>query len=104
MMKVMRSYRDAGLHSLAVFALGMLIGWLWSVSCPTSVPEFAPWLQVASAFFFLWSVLGVLGWRIQTYGGQSRAERWNFRAFRLLNCLGMFLLWVSSCALLLLPE
>jgi hypothetical protein len=61
---------------------------------------YGPWVQLLSGAFFLWAVLALLGWKIQTWEGQTPAEKLNRWAFRVLNCVGMFFLFVSSSALI----
>lgn len=99
--KVFRSLFDAGILTLAVLACGFVAGWLWAIRCPNSVRTAARWLQIFSGAFFLWSVLGLLGFEIQTYRGETGPEKLNKRVFQVLNCVGMFLLFGSSFALIL---
>ncbi len=98
---VRRSLTIAGMVTVAVLLVSFLAARLWVRSSPVSVARSAPWLQVFSGAFFLWSVLGLLGWEIQTIDGNTPPEKINRWVFRVLNGTGMLLLFTSSIGLLL---
>ena len=58
-------------------------------------PAFIQILQIISAFVILWGLLGQLGWSIQTIGGTSLPEQVNSYWFRILNSIGIFLLFFA---------
>ena len=99
--KVIRSLVIAGAVSVALLMAGVGFGKAWANCCVASVLRYGPWVQLLSGAFFLWAVLALLGWEIQTFGGTTPAERINKWVFRVLNCIGMFLLFASSSALIL---
>jgi len=94
------SYRKAALLTAAIFVVAITVAFAWAKWKPHSVFAFAPWIQLTSGAFFLSAVLGVLGSKIATWRGQSPAEKFDIRAFYVLNCVGMFLVFTSSAALL----
>ena len=100
MKKVLHSYCVAGIVAFAVVALGIVTGWFWAAYCPDSVDTFAHWIQLGSGAFFLWGVLGLLGWEIRTWGGKSPQEKLDTWIYRILHCLGMFFLFASTAAMI----
>jgi len=98
--KIFYNTLKAGGVTVLLFLLGIVIGYFWTKYSHKSVIKYAPWIQLSSGAFILWSVLGKLGWEIQTWKGESPAEKWNKWIFRVLNCIGMFFLFISSSALL----
>ena len=98
--KVLHNYCIAGIVASVVVALGILAGYFWAGYCPNSVNTFARWIQLGSGALFLWGVLGLLGWEIRTWGGKSPQEKLDVWIYRILHCLGMFLLFASSAALI----
>src|SRR6516225_9313684 len=53
------------------------------------------WMRVVTGLLFAAATLGRCGWSIQTWGGDSPAERWNTRIFRCLYLVGFALLVLS---------
>lgn len=52
-------------------------------------------IQIFSSFLILWSLLGQLGWTIQTIDGTTLPEQVNDYWFRFLNCVGIGLFFFS---------
>jgi hypothetical protein len=67
---------------------------------PRAVEKWALWLQLIGGALVLWAVWGLLGFEIQTFGGVSTPEVVNKWLFRILNGIGMFLVFISSSAMI----
>lgn len=93
-----------GLLSCAILVLGSFLGFVWAHYLPRSIRTWAPKVQIISGVFILWALLAVLGWKIQTWGGNSNVEKTELWTFRILNCFGMLLLFTSSTALVWLGD
>lgn len=50
---------------------------------------------VGGSVFILTSTIGKLGWKVQTWGGDTNQEKLNHNIFLLLSHLGTFLLFIS---------
>ena len=98
--KVIRGLVIAGAVSFVLLLTGIGFGRACARCSAGSVLSYGPWVQLLSGALFLWAVLALLGWEIQTWKGQTPAEELNKWAFRVLNCIGMFLLFASSAALI----
>jgi len=88
--------RGAIWHSFAVVILIVVLSLLATLVFKRWFPlkpAFIQILQIISAFVILWGLLGQLGWSIQTIGGTSLPEQVNNYWFRILNSIGMFLLF-----------
>lgn len=100
----MQHWPRASYHQMSISVLilrvGLGLGTLWATRWPGTVLRYAPWVQLCSGAVFLWAVLGLVGWEVQTLGGTSATERANAWTFRLLNCVGMGALFTSSSALI----
>lgn len=99
--RVLFMWSKQGVIVLLTTALGFVVGWLWATYFNRLVPveTFAPWGQAFSGMFFLWTALGIFG-EILTYNGDSPAEQLNMRILQALACLGMFVLFACSFAML----
>ena len=54
---------------------------------------------IIATIFFLWAIIGKMGWEIQTLSGNTLAESlniWIFRIFSLLGSLLLFLVYFSN--------
>lgn len=98
--KMHRLRMRASVLTMITLVLGIIVGWIWGTQGSEAAIGFANWVQILSGAFFLWAVLMVLGWEIQTWGGLSQAEKWERRLLEWSNSLGMFLLFSSSFAIL----
>ncbi len=100
--EVLTHWGKAGIASLVALLGGLGTGWLWATKFRSYIliGSVAPWVQLASGAFFLWCVLGLLGWKIQTWHGDSPAEQLNVRLLWALNVIGMYALFTSSSALI----
>ncbi|MGH7814214.1 MAG: hypothetical protein ACREQI_09455 [Candidatus Binataceae bacterium] len=58
-------------------------------------PHVAVALQLAAAAIVLWATLGLVGWKIQTWNGETLPEKVNQALFKCLYVLGTFLIIVS---------
>lgn len=52
-------------------------------------------IQILSTFLILWALVGKLGWSLQTWKGETLPEKVNDFWFKLLNILGLLLLFFA---------
>jgi hypothetical protein len=77
------------------------LGFIWLTFCVITDSFFVPsgipvYLQIVSALFILWAVIGKLGYPIQTIGGKSLPETIDNFWFIFLNVIGAMLLFSSQ--------
>ena len=90
--RVYLSYAWAGMTVLISGLVGIGFGCIWTRLAPGTVVVVGPWAQIAGAAFVLWSVLGRVGWSIQTWNGNSQQERADKALFYTLNVIGVLCL------------
>ena len=83
--------------ALVYVAACLALGWLSATLARSRWPTLADSLTHAVVFLLgsgllLVAAIGRLGWGIQTWGGDSPAERLDQRVFLVLSLLGTFLL------------
>jgi hypothetical protein len=76
---------------LGALVAGVAAHFFNAAQVPFSSEHFVRLLRVGAASFFAAATLGRCGWDIQTWGGDSPAERWNMKIFRLLYVAGFVL-------------
>jgi hypothetical protein len=90
-------YAKAGVAAAVVVAVGVTLG-VFLRSLPQSVLVYAYWVQILGGFLVLWSILGVLGAEIETWGRETAAEKLDRCLFFVLNLLGTFLFAMATGA------
>lgn len=93
------AYAKAGVTVFVLGFLGILTGRVWTCVAPGTVAVLGPWVRIVGAALVLWSVLARLGWSIQTWEGNTSAERVNNRLFYTLHVLGVLCLISSMSAM-----
>ena len=58
-------------------------------------PHYPKYYLTFSAIILLWAVLGRVGWREQTFGGENKPERINQIVFFILSICGTFFLVIG---------
>lgn len=76
------------------FAAWLVADWI-SKSAVTTTSQMVSWLQYGGIGILLWATLAKQGWNIQTYGGQSTAEKVDQWIFRGLYVVGSFCFYLS---------
>ena len=74
------------------------LGFAWLIACVITNSIFNPFylpliLQIVSAFFILWALVGKLGYPIRTWNGNTLPERIDNFWFIFLNVIGILLLF-----------
>ena len=76
-------------------AFGAVAGFLLSSFCPT-YPAIGAATGIVGAATLLWATLGVQGWNIQAFKGQTLSEQLNQWVYRSLYLVGTFLVALGS--------
>ena len=79
------------LSMASAVAVGLVV-WKLKLGIPTP----APFLAIASAFFFAWATLGRLGWNGQSWKGETSIEQLDQRLLHFFYWLGMYFATVAS--------
>ena len=86
--------RALGVSFLSMASAVMVGFMVWYLKL--GIPTPAPFLAIASAFFFAWATLGRLGWGGQSWKGETSIEQLDQTLFHLLYWLGMYFATVAS--------
>lgn len=92
--QVVVSYIKAILFVIGLTIIARILAMYINVYINCSSAEFVKGLQILSAIL-MGASLGKRGYEIQTWGGQTPAEKLNERMFIVLSALGYFILIFS---------
>jgi hypothetical protein len=96
MKKVVSSYGSALCWVAASVVLAVIAEhFINKAKLPFMTDDLVRGMRVVTGSLFAAATLGRCGWSIQTWGGDSPAERWNTRIFRCLYLFGFGLLLLS---------
>ena len=83
------------------WTVGKTLGFAWLIVCVVTNSIFFPvnllfFLQIASAFFILWAIVGKTGYPIQTVCGETLPEKMDDFWFLFLNVFGILCVFLAQ--------